>query len=110
MMQFFKSKTPRHFIGRTREVNILKNINRESNPFIAMVYGRRRIGKTTLIEHSYKECNLLKFEGIQTKLLNNKRITDHLIKNDKTKQIEKSLNQLLRYIDIKEEKDRLNNN
>lgn len=53
------------FIGRKQELKLLASIGAEKNASLLIVYGRRRVGKTELIEHAYKQRNILKFEGIE---------------------------------------------
>jgi AAA+ ATPase superfamily predicted ATPase len=53
------------FIGRVHELEILEKLKRTQEPKLLIVYGRRRVGKTELIEHVFTKRNLLKFEGIQ---------------------------------------------
>ena len=62
-----QNRKPNPFIGRQLEVRSLENIQRNQTPAIIIVYGRRRVGKTELLEHVFKKRNLLKFEGIQGK-------------------------------------------
>jgi hypothetical protein len=52
-----------NFIGREFERNKIDKIKSAKNSAILIVYGRRRIGKTELVEQSFRERNLLKFEG-----------------------------------------------
>lgn len=53
------------FVGRDDELNQLTSILSEREPSIIIVYGRRRIGKTYLIEHALKSLTYLKIEGKQ---------------------------------------------
>ncbi|SCA63912.1 Uncharacterized protein SCG7109_BO_00020 [Chlamydiales bacterium SCGC AG-110-M15] len=53
------------FVGRTRELKKLHDIDEESEPSIVIVYGRRRVGKTELLEQAFRDRNILKFEGIE---------------------------------------------
>lgn len=55
------------FIGREREIEKLKKIADVEESSILIVSGRRRCGKTELIEQSYRHRNVLKFEGIEGK-------------------------------------------
>lgn len=55
------------FIGRRTEWERLSNLGREKEPAILIVYGRRRVGKTELLEQAYANRNILKFEGIRGK-------------------------------------------
>lgn len=56
-----------HFIGRRIEWGRLKTLGETKDPAILIVYGRRRIGKTELLEQAYANRNILKFEGIRGK-------------------------------------------
>lgn len=53
------------FIGRKREIQILKDIFSSSGPSISIVYGRRRIGKSSLIEQAAKGYKFYSFEGLE---------------------------------------------
>lgn len=53
------------FIGRLVERDLLGEISRQDQAAILIIYGRRRIGKTELIEQTYRCRNLIKFEGIE---------------------------------------------
>ncbi len=59
------------FIGRAHEQNILNSLQSTkkgtSSASLIIVYGRRRTGKTTLIEHVFGEEKLLKIEGVEGK-------------------------------------------
>lgn len=52
------------FIGRKYEVNLLSSWNKKESK-LTVVYGRRRIGKTRLIEEAFKKEKLYKFEGVE---------------------------------------------
>jgi AAA+ ATPase superfamily predicted ATPase len=53
------------FIGREHEIARLREIAAQNESAIIVVHGRRRVGKTELIEQVFRERNLLKFEGIE---------------------------------------------
>ena len=55
----------RNFVGRAFELNKLHQISSTKESNIIVVYGRRRIGKTELLEQGFRNRNLLKFEGIE---------------------------------------------
>jgi AAA+ ATPase superfamily predicted ATPase len=56
----------KNFVGRTVELEKLKEIGRSNKEAcIIVMYGRRRVGKTELLEQSFRDRNLLKFEGIE---------------------------------------------
>lgn len=52
-------------VGRDIEIAFLQEIADLEDSSIVVVYGRRRVGKTTLIEHVFGERNLIKIEGIE---------------------------------------------
>ena len=54
-----------HFIGREAEKAKLAKIARTDESSIIIVSGRRRSGKTELLEQSFLHRNILKFEGIE---------------------------------------------
>lgn len=58
-------KVKANFIGRTRELAQLKKIATAKEASIIIMYGRRRIGKTELLEQAFRARNILKFEGIE---------------------------------------------
>jgi AAA+ ATPase superfamily predicted ATPase len=55
----------RRFINREDEIERLKNIEGREEPAIIIMYGRRRVGKTELLEQVFRARNILKFEGIE---------------------------------------------
>ena len=55
----------KHFIGREHEQKQLQDIAAYSEAAIVILYGRRRVGKTELIEQTYATRNLIKLEGIE---------------------------------------------
>lgn len=54
------------FVGREREWGFLRQLGERHEACVLIVYGRRRVGKTELIEQFFRKRNLLKFEGVQT--------------------------------------------
>ena len=52
------------FIGREKELQSLKGLNQKDNA-IAVIYGRRRIGKSSLIREFLKPSSALFFEGLE---------------------------------------------
>lgn len=61
-MQVIENK---YFIGRTGEIKRLIQIGESAGAEILVVYGRRRVGKTELIEQAFAKRNLVKFEGLE---------------------------------------------
>ena len=47
-----------HFIGRQREMAELDSLTAEPGSQFLILYGRRRVGKTTLLLHWAQESNL----------------------------------------------------
>ena len=56
---------PVHFIGRASELEKLKNFQHSPKSQIAVVYGRRRIGKSLLLTQVLKDRPALFFEGLE---------------------------------------------
>jgi len=52
------------FIGRQKELEALSNLRSKSNT-ITVIYGRRRIGKSFLIQEFLKKSKALYFEGLE---------------------------------------------
>lgn len=67
MKTYTSSLLQTHFIGRKAEQETLKKIASRDEASILVVHGRRRVGKTELIERTFQDRNLLKFEGIEGK-------------------------------------------
>lgn len=60
-----KFHDPVRFIGRKEELKYISNAAERGEAGILVIYGRRRIGKTELIEHALHQRNLLKLEGVE---------------------------------------------
>jgi len=54
------------FIGRERELSSLEKLYRSDKFEFAVVYGRRRVGKTALLSHFIKDKNSIYFMGIES--------------------------------------------
>ncbi|MDY5982204.1 MAG: ATP-binding protein [Anaeroplasma sp.] len=52
------------FYGRKKEINLIKSIFNENNKAI-LIYGKRRVGKTTLIKEAIKEYDSIYFECLE---------------------------------------------
>lgn len=64
-MEALVIKEMKGFIGRKREQERLHSLGSANEPAIVIVYGRRRVGKTELLEQAFRKRNILKFEGIE---------------------------------------------
>ncbi|MBI3266873.1 MAG: ATP-binding protein, partial [Chlamydiae bacterium] len=53
------------FIGRRAEMHRFQEIEARQEASLVVVYGRRRVGKTELIEQYFRERRLIKFEGLE---------------------------------------------
>jgi AAA+ ATPase superfamily predicted ATPase len=53
------------FIGREKEINLLRERKRADRAQLIVLYGRRRVGKTALIEKGYENEVIWKFEGLE---------------------------------------------
>src|SRR5882757_11579691 len=56
---------PVHFVGRTAELAKLSDFLRSPKSQIAVVYGRRRIGKSLLLTQALKGRPAFFFEGLE---------------------------------------------
>lgn len=54
------------FIGRVQELNILNKLYNSDNFEFAVIYGRRRVGKTALINEFVKDKEAIFFTGVET--------------------------------------------
>lgn len=62
-VKYYHVDENKNFIGRHYEMAYLNSIKEMDTARILIVYGRRRIGKTELLEQAFRQRNLLKFEG-----------------------------------------------
>lgn len=62
-MKEYQTPENKHFIGRKYEKEVLTEILAQPGSKILVVYGRRRVGKTELLEQTFRTRGLLKFEG-----------------------------------------------
>src|ERR1700722_13439475 len=53
------------FVGRRDEAKYIMDAVRSQEASIVVVYGRHRVGKTELIEHTLHDRHLLKLEGVE---------------------------------------------
>lgn len=53
------------FVGRKDEIQYITKASGTGEAAILIVYGRRRVGKTELIEHVLHDRNLIKLEGVE---------------------------------------------
>lgn len=66
-MKTYQVPENQNFIGREREAKQINEICTQSGSKILVVHGRRRVGKTELLEQLLRGRNLLKFEGRENK-------------------------------------------
>ncbi|MBF0360402.1 MAG: ATP-binding protein [Oligoflexia bacterium] len=67
MLRGIKIVKNSNFVGRIEEIKQLHKIRSANEASIILVMGRRRVGKTELVEQFFINDIVLKFEGIQTK-------------------------------------------
>ena len=60
-------------IGREREQKELEELYRSDRPIFAVIYGRRRVGKTYLVRQMFEKKQATKTIGRQTSNPNNSR-------------------------------------
>jgi len=55
------------FLGREHEIRCLRDCHNGRNAALSVIYGRRRIGKTRLVEEAFPagRHRVWKFEGIE---------------------------------------------
>ena len=64
-MNPYRIKKNPNFVGRTHEIRQIEAcVSQDSASFI-IIYGRRRVGKTELIEQFFRDRRVLKFEGLE---------------------------------------------
>ena len=54
------------FIGREQELNTLNKLYRSDRFEFAVIYGRRRVGKTALISEFARDKDTIFFTGVET--------------------------------------------
>jgi AAA+ ATPase superfamily predicted ATPase len=64
-MKYYQPERLEKFIGRDYELGQLQEIDSTAEASIIYLYGRRRTGKTQLLEEFFYKHKILKFEGIQ---------------------------------------------
>lgn len=53
------------FIGRSKEIGLLQSLRAGGESSMAVVYGRRRVGKSALISEAYANQKVYVFEGLE---------------------------------------------
>ncbi len=95
-MKYFKTTKNLEFVGRTYWLQRLEKIDKKKEASVIVVYGRRRVGKTELIEQFFHKRNILKFEGIQP---------NRKIRADSGREQKKQINECLRRLGKYAEKE-----
>lgn len=94
MSTYYQVTENEHFINRKREIEILERVHTRNEASIIVVTGRRRIGKTELIEQFFRLEPIMKFEGIQPD-----RSRPLPFEIELKKQVSNSLQRLATYLD-----------
>jgi len=92
-MKYYTARENPHFVGRQAYWQRLREIDAQDAAAVVVVYGRRRIGKTELIEQFFRNRPILKFEGLQPARTKIKKSDP----TEKRRQIEECLVRLDRY-------------
>lgn len=79
----------RKLIGRKPEISILSNALKSNRPELIVVYGRRRVGKTFLVQKVYKNDIQFEFSGIHKVPLKQQLNNFHLTLSDKNTNFKK---------------------
>jgi len=85
-------------VGRTYWWKRLQEINKKKEATVIVIYGRRRVGKTELIEQFFLNQNVLKFEGLQPD-----RKSKTNAKKERNRQITECLRRLGNYAEKEQE-------
>jgi hypothetical protein len=93
-MEYYLPAKNRRFTGRESYWQRLKEIDAQDEAAIVVVYGRRRVGKTELIEQFFQGRPVLKFEGLQPDSGSVRRGDAQ----EKQRQIDECVNRLSRYL------------
>ena len=73
------------FVGRMHEMQQLENLIRKKTSSLVVIYGRRRIGKSRLIEEFGQKYRFIRFSGLPP----TKNITQQDQKNEFLRQLKK---------------------
>lgn len=69
------------FIGREKELRILNNQYNSDKFEFTVIYGRRRVGKTAIINEFVKDKNIIYFTGVESNAKQNLQNLSHSIMN-----------------------------
>jgi AAA+ ATPase superfamily predicted ATPase len=58
-------KNETNFVGRQREMHLLQEQNWRKQAQLVVIYGRRRVGKTALVRHAFKDQTIWEFDGLE---------------------------------------------
>jgi AAA+ ATPase superfamily predicted ATPase len=83
-----KTAKKKSFIGRREQIELLNKLYQSDKSEIAVIYGRRRVGKSTLVQHFIRNEICLYFEGLENQ--NTKEQIEN-IKKDFIRQTQDSL-------------------
>ncbi|MFC1585889.1 ATP-binding protein [Fibrobacterota bacterium] len=53
------------FVGREKELSLLRESSNQAGPQLTALYGRRRVGKTRLVKEACKDKKVYRFEGLE---------------------------------------------
>ena len=97
------------FCARQKEMDTLDALYASQKFEFAVIYGRRRVGKTTLINHFCKNKNAIFFTGVETSSGDNLDFfSKSIFENTKTPSATfNSFDALLEYFDTAAQKERL---
>src|SRR5438445_4691550 len=75
------------FIGRKGDLELLENLIRKKSSSLAVVYGRRRVGKSRLIEEFAKKYRFVQLSGLPP----TSKTTEQDQRNEFSRQLSRSL-------------------
>lgn len=86
------------FIGRINELNALNNLYQSNKFEFAVIYGRRRVGKTALINEFIKDKEAIYFTGVETNEKQNLEYFSHSIFEYQSNSIFPSFQDAFKYV------------
>lgn len=94
-MKYYSVRKNPRFVGRQPYWQRLQEIDAQDEAAVIVIYGRRRVGKTELIEQFFRGRPLLKFEGLQPQRSTIRRGSEQ----EKRRQIQECLVRLGQYVE-----------
>ena len=69
------------FIGRNKELDALNRLYQSDKFEFVVIYGRRRVGKTALINHFIDDKTAIYFMGVESNEKQNFKVSEYNVKS-----------------------------